>query len=508
MKPIPPDLSTGVAYGYMPVTHINAGLEAARVLRGQPVFRVNRKPRGGGGSSAPAATDTPVIVYEDLTGASRDTTGKITLGAVARCLPVIASGAGFVPDLEAEFIEGRVWSLGTIGIGDDCGCGGNCGGTVPTGPRISLPLGPEGINRVKNGQTLAVTGYNAVPGESLTLTIDDGVNTPVTPEVTNNGDGTWTAAATSIAALNRGVCVVEITNGATRHKTLILNSLDEWEPGSSNSTGAIYWTSRPPTPDLHVDSDTGASQSDNVTDSTSPSHTITFGGSTIITPGGDVEALLYFVNQDPGEDRGEVVVAGGTLADFDEGLVIERAPSSALSVGTYEVSVVLRLHFDNSGYDYDEWWSPPSDPLRIEIVADIAEEETQLYGRLGFCYSHPTLGNLLAVDGCSFPLSEAEVFKLTGEPPSWNGGSYATGATVKLPSAAEFDAEATYNEGELAVVDGVLYQAITNLGAGEFDDADWIEIGTPGDWYVANTDVAAGLWNPSQWDYVEPEDEE
>jgi hypothetical protein len=396
----------------MPVTHINAGLEAARTLRGEPIFKVMRKPRGGGGSSAPVPTDEVVQVFgtassDTLPAGSYTEAAVLTWGEDVLCLPLKVTTDGITPDLDAEFIRAKWPSLGSLSLGDSGCCGSDAGGAVPTGARITNPTGPDGINRVKNGQTLQLSGSGAVPGESLTATIikinpttGATVGSALTPTVTNNSDGSWNAAAQSLETLPRGLCLATITNGSTQHSILVLNSLDEWEPGVSNGTGLVYWNNKPDAPSL-----AGAASS--TTDDTEPTFSIRYGGSDVITPGGDVEALLYATDQ----ETGDVIVATGSLTDFDEGLTIQRTVGSPLALGTYEVQVSLRLAFDNSGYDYDEWLSPPSNPFRLKVVAEGEATAPTRFTRLGFV---TTVGGVkyVMVDGCPREVTEEEAEKL------------------------------------------------------------------------------------------------
>jgi hypothetical protein len=413
MKPIPPDLSTGVAYDYMPVTHINAGLQAARQLRGEPIFKVNRKPRGGGGGIA-GMTGEVVQVYgtaasDSLPAGSVTADGLVTWGEDVLCLPLTVTTSGISPNLSAEFIRAKWPSLGSLSLGDSCGCGSDSPGVVPTGVRIDNPTGPDGINRVKNGQTLALSGSGAVPGESLTASIiainpttGATVGAALEPTVTNNSDSSWDAAPQSLESLPRGLCLATITNGSVQHSILVLNSLDEWSAGVSNGTGLVYWTDKPDAPKV-------VGESGSTTDSTEPTFSIRYGGSDVITPGGDVEALLYILDK----DTGEVIVATGSLTDFDEGLTIQRV-APTLAIGTYDVQVSLRLAFDSSGYDYDEWWSPPSNPFSLKIVEEGEAVPVARYTVLG-CVTTIAGVKYVSVDVCPREVTEDEAEKLDAE---------------------------------------------------------------------------------------------
>lgn len=387
----------------------NRGLSRQQDLTRGVVLR-SPKPKGGGSGGS---TLTRVIVYDDLPAGTFNSEGKFTLGADVRCLPVI-DDAGESPDLDAEFINAKWRSVSELVLGESGCCGSDGGGSVPTGPRISAPVGPDSINRVKDGETLDLSGTGAVPGETLTASIiainpSTGATSgsAVTPAVTNNGDGTWDAAPQSLSGLARGICRASITNGPTTHYVLVLNSADEWEPGESNATGDVYWEGLPTTPDLDVASDTGLSAADNITDDTTPTFAIQWSASEFIGLKDDVAGSLYVVDQ----SDGTVTIVAGSAGDFSSLLTIDKT-TGTLAVGTYEVYAVLYLTFTNSGYTYDEWWSSPSRALRLRIVEDAdAVPATGRYCRLGFI----TVDNgvsYVTVDSCYRELTEDEITKL------------------------------------------------------------------------------------------------
>jgi hypothetical protein len=388
----------------IPVDLVNAGREALKSRqRDTPMMEKGRRNRGGGGEGG---SDTSlVMVYDDLQGGSATEEGLVTWGDTVRCLPMIQGDTGLSPDLEASFTLAVYPSLGSLELAAS-GCCGSGASAEPTGPRFNIPFGEEGINRIKNGQSITFTGTGAVPGEELTLTITDGTNT-VTPSVTNNGDGTWTSAADPLDTIIREISSVEISNGPNRHKLLLLNSEDEYEPGVSNATGDEYWTSLPNTPDLFVDSDTGESSSDNITDDRTPTFTVRFSGTEFVGLASDVQPRLVLINQ----GTGEVIVVLGSLGDFSETSTTTITLPEDLDYGVYEVQLVLYMTFDNSGFDYDEWWSPPSPPLRVQIVEDAEAVPAKRYARLGFL---TTIGGVkyVTVDSCPRVISEAEAEKL------------------------------------------------------------------------------------------------
>jgi hypothetical protein len=85
-------------------------------------------------------------------------------------------------------------------------------------------------------------------------------------------------------------------------------------------------------------------------------------------------------------------------------------------------------------------------------------------------------------------------------PPDWSyDSSYSSGDAVTLPTADAFDDGESYVIGDLVIESGTLYQAPGSVSAGAFDSGDWIELGTPGDTYRANTSTS-GVWNVSAWD--------
>jgi hypothetical protein len=326
----------------------------------------------------------------------------------------VVEDSGESPDLTAEVINAKWRSSSALSLDESGCCSGGGGGATPTGPRITTPVGPGSINRVKDGETLDLAGTGAVPGESLTASIiainpSTGATSgsAVAPTVTNNGDGTWTAAAQSLSTLARGICRASITNGSTTHWILLLNSLDEWESGESNMTGDVYWTGLPTTPDLDVASDDGTSSADNITEVTTPTFKVQFSGSEFIGLKDDVAGQLWIVNR----ATGAVTIVAGSVGDFTSMLTINQT-TGTLSIGDYDVYSVNYMTFTNTGYTYDEWWSSPSRPLRTQIVADSsAADVTPRVCRLGWL---TTVGGVqyVTVDACYRELTEDEITKL------------------------------------------------------------------------------------------------
>lgn len=387
---------------------------------GETAYKVVRVQIGGGPGGG--TTLTPVVVYDNLTGGTSDSEGLVTLGATSRCLPVVADGAGWAPDLTAEFIDASLWSLASLDLSESGCCGGDVV-TVPTGPRITYPIGEGGINRVATGDTAAgsivFSGTGAVPGESLTVGIQainptTGATTgsELTPTVTNNGDGTWTAASADLSALGRSLFRVYVTNDTNKHYLLFLWSDDEWDPTSnSNGLGIEYFDDKPNAPDLQTASDTGTNTADNVTDDDTPSFSITFEGN--FTPASNTHGLVYLVNQ----STGAVTVVTGTATDFDSGLTITKTVGSALADGVYEVQAVVYLDLTGGGYTYNTWYGPPSNPLRVTIVADASAVETPpdtaRYSRLGLLANLTGIGQaIVGIDKCRREITADEITKL------------------------------------------------------------------------------------------------
>lgn len=382
---------------------------------GETAFKIVRVEIGGGSGSGGGSL-TRCVVYDDLPAGSFDSAGKFAVGADVRCLPVI-DDAGEAPDLDAEFILAKWRSASSLALSEAGCCSGGDSESAPTGPRITTPVGPGSINRVKAGETLDLEITGVVPGESLTASIiainpSTGATSgsAVTPAVTNNGDGTATAAAQSLSTLARGICRASITNGVNSHWVLVLNSSDEWEPGESNATGDIYWEGLPTTPDLDVASDDGTSSADNVTEDTTPTFKIQFSASEFIGLKDDVAGNLYLVNR----ATGAVTIVAGSAMDFSSMLTISKT-TGTLSIGDYDVYSVLYMTFVNSGYTYDEWWSSPSRPLLTKIVADSSVVEAVVAKcRLGWL---TTSGGVqyVTVDSCSRDVTEDEDAKLNPE---------------------------------------------------------------------------------------------
>ncbi len=376
---------------------------------------------GGGGGS----TLLRGMLYDNLPGQSANDDGEITSGGTGRVLPMKEGVApsSLTADLDAEFIDAELWDLATFGVGGEGCCDGGAD-TIPTGPRITYPIGEGGLNRFATLDTAAgsaaFAGRGAVPGELLTLTLqainpttgaltgsvitwtNDGDTT-----LTNNGDGSWSTTPQSLAGISRGLCRVAIDNGSTGHAALVLWSADEWDPTSnSNGVGQVYFDGKPNPPDLQAASDTGGSSVDNVTDDDTPSFSIAFGGATF-TPSSNTHGLLYAINQ----STGAVTVVTGAATDFDSGLTITKTVGSALADGVYEVQCVIYFDLTGGGYTYNTWYSPPSNPLRIQIVDDAAAVPAKRYAHL--CMYTTIGGVVYASPGrCRRPITDDEATKL------------------------------------------------------------------------------------------------
>ena len=383
-----------------------------------------RGPRGGGGSGSGGSL-TLGMLYENMAGQTYNEDGDIIPGTTARVLPMKAGTApnSLTADLDAEFVDVELWDLAGFAVGGDGCCSGGSDG-APTGPRITFAAGPDGINRFATGDSLAgsaqFSGTGAVPSELLELTLQainptTGATTGSVITWTNDGDttlinndaGTWNTTAQSLSGIARGLCLVKITHGATLHPGLVLWADDEWDPTSnSNGVGQIYFDDKPNAPNLQAASDTGGSSVDDITDDDTPSFSVTFSGATY-TPGADTHGLLYAINQ----STAAVTVVTGSGTDFDSGLTITKTIGSSLADGFYEFQFAIYNDRTGGGYTYNTWYSPPSNPLRVQIVADASAIETARYAHL--CMYTTIGGVVYASPGrCKRPITADEITKL------------------------------------------------------------------------------------------------
>jgi hypothetical protein len=400
----------------------NRGIYRQQELTRGVVLRDPKKIGGGGGVGSSL---TLGMLYDNLTGQTYNEDGDIIPGATARVLPLIAGTApnSLTADLDAEFVNVQLWDLAGFAVGGESCCTGGSDG-APTGPRITFAAGPDGINRFGTGDSLAgsaqFSGTGAVPGELLDLTLqainpttgattgsvitwtNDGASTLI-----NNDDGTWDTTAQSLSAIARGLCLVKITNGSTLHAALVLWSDDEWDPiSNSNGIALEYFDDKPEPPNLQAASDTGGSSVDDITDDDTPSFSVTFSGASF-TPSTSTHGLLYAVNQ----STAAVTVVTGSGTDFNSGLTITKTIGSALADGFYEFQFAIYHDLTGGGYTYNTWYSPPSNPLRVQIVADADAVETDRYAHL--CMYTTIGGVVYASPGrCRRPITAEEITKL------------------------------------------------------------------------------------------------
>jgi hypothetical protein len=319
---IPRDLPLTGRLPAIPGRSINAGLWAARELSRDLGVRAKRDDLGGGsGASYPRL----VRVYDDLNG----------LGEV-RCLPV-TSGDETLGDTDEDFISVKPWEGSSLELSSTDCCSG---GIAAPGVTVNLPAISSG--------SVTVTGQGVAEDASVTVTISDG-STDLTPSVTNNGDGTFTAASQSLASLSDGDVKITATDGATSESVIIYYYSGGF-PGTSPPT--------PDPPDLQPGSDSGASASDNRTDETEPAFDVTSTLSQSAT--GPYPHLAVdgerLVNADLDEDISQVNFFSGAVTQ-----TLTIAAGSALAEGRHTVQ--FSLQDDHASPAYSQW----SGVLRIVV---------------------------------------------------------------------------------------------------------------------------------------------
>ncbi len=369
----------------------------------RPVATRRRNTGGSGGGSG--VYPTPCMVYDDIEGATSDTSGLITLGPTVRLLPIVADEAGWRADLEADFITGKVWSLGSLPMGQSgCGCDDETE-AVPSGILITPGMGADGNDRIydsdANSGAVVVSGTGVAAAATITVSITDGTTT-LTPTVTNNGDGTWDAASQSLSTLDRGPVKVSATDGATTDALVIVYS------GDDSPTELAYFTGRCPKPDLVAASDLGVSDTDNITSDTTPTFSLTFGGVAGVPTGEGPYEVVY--------NNGEPFITDGDVLDFQSELTIEKTvgsnspPDPATNTTPFNNVQGVNILDDST----DLFYGPPSLPLRYQYSSGATEETEppKRYARLGYYFAHETMGNLVTCDICRREITDDEATKL------------------------------------------------------------------------------------------------
>jgi hypothetical protein len=387
----------------LPVDLINAGRDALKDRqRDTPMMAKARRPAIGGSGSGGGLT--PCVVYGNAAGklaaGSYDSSGSFTPGDDARCLPVTTTDGVESPDLTADFILAKWRSAAELDLASSDCCGSEPS-VAPTGVLIDEGLGAAGNDRVYDDDDLSgalvVTGRGVAEEAVITVTITDGTNT-LTPTVTNNEDGTWTAASADLTAdpFIKGVVKITATDGATDDVRIIVYS------GDDSPTEIGHFTGRPPRPDMTAATDLGASDTDNRTSDTTPTFACAHGGVSPVDAGGPIPRLYI---------KG-VLVASGTLTSYSTTIPVvssvDLTPGSALDAGYQNAQLVLEWT-DTS----EDFFSPPSLQLRINIDEDATEETepAKRWCRLGWINEVNGV-KWVDVDKCPREVTEDEITKL------------------------------------------------------------------------------------------------
>ena len=145
-----------------------------------------------------------------------------------------------------------------------------------TGTPVQLPNGAEDVAYLLNASDL-LQGYSDANGDTLSITSVSTASANGT--ITNNGDGTWTyLPATDLNGDVSFSFVVSDGNGGTANGSTSL-TLDPVEDGDNTPPAA------PSTPDLTPASDSGSSDTDNLTNDSTPTFTgHSIRGSTAVGP--------------------------------------------------------------------------------------------------------------------------------------------------------------------------------------------------------------------------------
>ena len=374
MQPIPDprELRPGERLAGLPASSVNAGIRAYRELRRQPWARKGRPSSGGGSGGAGGTSSQAVRVYDDISD-----------GASVRCL-VADPSSSWAVDTDAAFVTAvpvdskKVLTLGATGC-----CGD--GVAVPAG----ITINHVGRHADADGDlVVSGGGIAANPSVSVTVTISDGT-TDKTPTVTNNGDGTWTAAAVNLSAstaLNAGLVTITATDSATTQ--VVAFQYD----------GATTPSGTPLAPDAPKLSGGGSA-----TDDTTPTMLVTSKDSQ--DPTGPIPDLMV---------NGAIVATTETrdVNFFASALVDqELTPSSALTDPS-RVTVQVRLWFDNSpsGAGAEDRYSAVSPPLVLRV--DSSTPPATRVHRRGLTTTIGAVTLLTYLGDCSYENSTAENTKL------------------------------------------------------------------------------------------------
>ncbi|WP_245823687.1 beta strand repeat-containing protein, partial [Photobacterium proteolyticum] len=186
--------------------------------------------------------------------------------------------------------------------------------TAPSAPSISTPIEGDGIVNAAEDNDVLIAGSGAEAGNSVTVTITD-FNSSVSRTVIADGSGNWTLSGSEldVSGFNNGTLTVSAT------QTDIAGNTSTGD--STNITLDNIAPSTPSTPDLSTGSDSGSSNSDNITNDNIPTFTGT-------GTNGDTVTLFSSVDG----SVGNTVVSGG---------VWSITPSSALTTGVHNISAMI-----------------------------------------------------------------------------------------------------------------------------------------------------------------------
>lgn len=387
-----------------PVLTLQSGTSGAKVLWKEPGLGERFGLVLLGGSGGGSGGELPVFVYDDVKGATVSGSG-VTLGAALRYLPAKVVDGLYVPDLDAEFGEARIWSRKSITLKDlltsSCGCGG---ASAPTGIRITPGMGADGNDRVydddANGGQVGPVGDGLALDATVEITFVGSSATvgPITG--TNNGDGTWSCPLTNISTCGRGFIAVQATDGATVDALVLAYA------GDDSPTELAYFTGRPPRPDLTTASDTGSSPTDNITAEDSPVFDVAHGGVCPVDNGGPTPILFI-----DGENEDE-----GTTTSYDP---VGPPPINVVEL-TVGSTLEARRHRAQTGLVWNDstadFYGPPSLPLDfvVDPDSDDAEAPPPVLVCLGWINPVASLGETFAtIDGCPWEVTdEDELAKL------------------------------------------------------------------------------------------------
>jgi hypothetical protein len=347
------------------------------------------------GPATPGASFERVRVYDDLQGPH----------VAVRCLKATLSGQAFVVNTAAAFVDAYPVGDKPLTLNDSGCCGGQ---GVLQGLRI-LPV--LGVNRITddNDDAVAVSMTGADPNGTVVLKIYGSGATITTgvggvPAVVVSANGQATVAGIDVTGHGRGVLRFEAQAFNLASESYPKTTIGVTYAKGDNTTELGWFTGMPASPDLVAASDTGVSDTDNVTADDTPTVSLTMGNIQGISNGTGPEAWVYL--------DGVLFDDTGDVTDFNTSNPIQRTLAT-IAAGPHTLQFGQRL-YDAAASGFTEWLSPLSDALYLTINpdADATQDEPRVW-RAGTISQMDGRTTLFWISDCAGgDLTEDEINKL------------------------------------------------------------------------------------------------